>query len=161
MSTKWIVLINIMSIGSFLRPSSSSTITDLPPAPNSQIPTQPISQAQPDILEKRDTEGLSRPATACQDSQTLNQLLPPKRDLPFSKPAAKKPRTTKRQGDRTSTGMIQNCLLCQLLITDYYVKQKFNHQPQIRNQQRPEPRNPPPPTREALSAALPLFHNRT
>ena len=94
-----------MSIGSFIRPSSSSTITDFP-APNSQTPTQAILQTQPDASKHINTEPPSRPTTACQDPQTLNQLLPPKRDLPFSKPAAKKPRTTKRQGDRTSIGGI-------------------------------------------------------
>lgn len=40
---------------------------------------QPV---QPNIPDK----------TACHDPQTLNQILPPKRDLPFSKPAAKKAR---------------------------------------------------------------------
>lgn len=61
----------------FSRPTSSTA--DL--TSQSTIPTQHI---QPDV----DKTG----PTAYHDPQTLNQVLPPKRDLPFSKPAAKKPR---------------------------------------------------------------------
>lgn len=98
--------------GSILRPSSSSTthtITDFPPVNNNQGPSanmeppQPSLQLDSDTLEQINIQrASSRPPTACHDSQTLNQLLPPKRDLPFSKPAAKKPCTSRKQTDKVS-----------------------------------------------------------
>ena len=118
------VLVNewLTLTGSMLRPSSSSTthtITDLPPPVNSNQgssvnmgPPQPSLQIDSDTLEQITAQlASSRPPTACHDAQSLNQLLPPKRDLPFSKPAAKKPRTSRKQTNKSSiekscTGMI-------------------------------------------------------
>ena len=75
-------------------------------------PPQPSLQLDSDTLEQINSQlASSRPPTAFHDAQALDQLLPPKRDLPFSKPAAKKPRTSRKQTNKTSvengsTGMI-------------------------------------------------------
>lgn len=97
-------------IGSFLRPTSSSTthtLTELVPTSNSQGPNPnninlTRSQLQSNIPEQSNAVPSSRPPTACHDTETLDQLLPPKRDLPFTKPATKKPRTSGKQTNNAS-----------------------------------------------------------
>lgn len=69
------------------RPVSSTTLTDLTTTTHIPAGSQPGIQA-----DQADQPVPEKSPIAYHDPQTLNQILPPKRDLPFTKPAAKRPR---------------------------------------------------------------------
>ncbi|KAF7125796.1 hypothetical protein CNMCM5793_002089 [Aspergillus hiratsukae] len=68
---------------------------------------QPQGTIQPHTEDETRADAPSaipKPSTtaACHDIRTLSQLLPPKRELPFSKPPAKRSRTTAKEPSTTS-----------------------------------------------------------
>ncbi|GIK06953.1 hypothetical protein Aspvir_002606 [Aspergillus viridinutans] len=67
----------------------------------------PQATIQPHTGEETRPDAPSAPpkpstTAACHDITTLSQLLPPKRELPFSKPPAKRSRTTAKEASTTS-----------------------------------------------------------
>lgn len=100
-------------------------------------PPQPSLQLDSDTLEQINSQlASSRPPTAFHDAQTLDQLLPPKRDLPFLKPAAKKPRTSRKQTNKTSvengsTGMIAAITRQAVLLTKHETTDMGQTQPSV------------------------------
>ncbi|BCR92657.1 uncharacterized protein ACHE_80557A [Aspergillus chevalieri] len=102
--------------GPFQRPASSSTthtLTDLVPTNNGQA------------LVPSSTVPSSRPSTAFHDAQTLDEVLPPRRALPFAKPAAKKPRTAEKQTNNASRPSESGPEKTQTSIRDHYDSTPF------------------------------------
>lgn len=68
---------------------------------------QPQGAIQPHTEDETRADAPSAPpkpstTAPCHDIRTLSQLLPPKRELPFSKPPAKRSRTTAKEPSSTS-----------------------------------------------------------
>ncbi|RHZ62155.1 uncharacterized protein CDV56_108134 [Aspergillus thermomutatus] len=105
-----------ITAASSLPPSSAGTAPTTAPDPNKTRSTttytelearQPQGTIQLHIEEETTADAPSatpKPSTtaARHDIRTLNQLLPPKRELPFSKPPAKRSRTTAKEPSTTS-----------------------------------------------------------
>ncbi|GIC88329.1 uncharacterized protein Aud_004723 [Aspergillus udagawae] len=101
---------------SSLPPSSSGTAQATAPGTSvtgstnsyTELETrQPQAIRQPHTGEETRPHAPSAPpkpstTAACHDIPTLSQLLPPKRELPFSKPPAKRSRTTAKESSITS-----------------------------------------------------------
>jgi hypothetical protein len=105
-----------------LPPSSSGTAQATAPDTTRTGSTNSYTELearQPQRTIQPHTEGKTRadaprappkPSTtaACHDITTLSQLLPPKRELPFSKPPAKRSRTTAQEPSTTSQSQQQS-----------------------------------------------------